>query len=166
MLPKCLSPSFHSIWLTVLEHITTEDFQDGLPSWIWFWWKCQKYEKLLTGTDHSISWQLKIFKMAAVAAIVDIVTKWFSNSKSPCRPNASHRGGHLGCRNETSLAVLNLHVSPMPPTKFQLNPTYHSGADVLPRFSRWPPWWPSWVLERNEFSNYKSPGHPNASHQV
>ena len=32
--------------------------------------------------DHSKSWQLKIFKMAAVAAIVDIITKWFSNSES------------------------------------------------------------------------------------
>ena len=97
------------------------------PSWIWFWWKCPECKKLLTdirmrdgpwSTDNSISWQLKIFKMAAVAAIVDIVTKWFCNSESPCRPNASHRGGHLGCWNETNLVVLNLHVSSKPPTKF------------------------------------------------
>ena len=33
-------------------------------------------------------------------------------------------GGYLGCQNGTNLAFLNLHVSPMPPTKFQLNPTY------------------------------------------
>ena len=39
--------------------------------------------------------------------------------------------GYLGCRNGTNLAVLNLHVSPMPPTKFQLNLTCHSRADVL-----------------------------------
>ena len=66
-----------------------------LPLWIRFWWRCRKCEKLLTdirmkgrpwSTDHSISWpgaklkvskQLKIFKMAAVAVIVDIVTKRF-----------------------------------------------------------------------------------------
>ena len=48
----------------------------------------------------------------------------------------------------------------MPPTKFQLNLTYRSGADVVSGFSRWPPWWPSWILERNEFSNSKSPSHP------
>ena len=40
--------------------------------------------------------------MAAVAAIVDTL-KWFSNSESPCRPNASHHGGHLGCWNGTAI---------------------------------------------------------------
>ena len=65
-----------------------------------------------------------------------------------------------------SKAVLNVHVSPMPPIKFQLNLTYRLGADVVTRFSRGPSWWPSWILERNEFSNSKSPSHPNASQQV
>ena len=78
-------------------------------------------------------------------------------------------GGHLGClgcRNRTNLAFLNLHVSPMPPTKFQFNATHRSRADVVSRFSSWPPWQPSWILELNPFSNSKSPCHPNASHQV
>ena len=75
-------------------------------------------------------------------------------------------GSHLGYRNGISLAVLNLHVSPMPLTKFQLNPSYRSGADVISRFSRWPSWRPSWILEHNEFSNSKSPCHTNASHQL
>ena len=39
-------------------------------------------------------------------------------------------GGHLGYRNGTILAILNLHVATMPPTKFQLNPTDGSGGDV------------------------------------
>ena len=39
-------------------------------------------------------------------------------------------GGHLGYRNGTILANLNLHVATMPSTKFQLNPTYGSGGDV------------------------------------
>ena len=43
--------------------------------------------------------------------------------------NGRH-GGHLGYRNETILAILNFHVATMPPTKFQLNPTYGSGGDV------------------------------------
>ena len=38
-------------------------------------------------------------------------------------------------------------------------------TDVVSRFSRWPPWWPSWILEWN-FSNSNSPSHPNATHQV
>ena len=29
-------------------------------------------------------------------------------------------GGHLGYRNGTILAILNLYVATMPPTKFQL----------------------------------------------
>ena len=33
-------------------------------------------------------------------------------------------------RNRTILAILNLHVATMPPTKFQLNTTYGSGGDV------------------------------------
>ena len=37
------------------------------------------------------------------------------------------QGGHLGYRNGTNLAILNLQVATMPPTKFRLNPTYGSG---------------------------------------
>ena len=39
-------------------------------------------------------------------------------------------GGHLGYRNRMLLAILNLHVATMPPTKFHLNPTYETGEDV------------------------------------
>ena len=35
----------------------------------------------------------------------------------------SRHGGHLGYRNGTILAILNLYVAPMPPIKFRLNPT-------------------------------------------
>ena len=41
-----------------------------------------------------------------------------------------HRGNHLAYRNGTILAILNLHVATMPPTKFQLNSTYDSGGNV------------------------------------
>ena len=40
------------------------------------------------------------------------------------------RGGHLGYRKGRILAILNLHVATMPPTKFQLNPTYGYGGNV------------------------------------
>ena len=39
-------------------------------------------------------------------------------------------GGHLGYQNEMILAILNLHAATMPPTKFQLDPTYGSRGDV------------------------------------
>ena len=79
----------------------------------------------------------------------------FSNSESLCHCDASHQvsaqsdlrfgrrcqfgrrcclknfkmAGHLGYRNGTILAILNLHVATMPSIKFHLNPTYHSGGD-------------------------------------
>ena len=62
-------------------------------------------------------------------------------------------GGHLGYRNGTIFAVLNLYVSRMPPNRFQLNPTYvpeqMSFQDFQAGLSRWP----SWILDRNQFSN-------------
>ena len=40
-------------------------------------------------------------------------------------------GSHHGYRNKMVLAILNLHIAPMPPSKFWLNLTYHSGADEV-----------------------------------
>ena len=83
------------------------------------------------------------------------------------------------------LAILNLHVTPMPPIKFRLNLTYHleemwfeeflgywnktflailnfrSGAED---FLRWLPWWSSWISEQNFSSSSKSPCCLNAFH--
>ena len=144
------------------------------------------------------------------------LSEWnrFSSSESPCLPNASHQisihitlreqmsfqdfqaghhGSHLRYWNGKNLPILNLHVTPMPPTKFGLNLTYRSGADlvwrfqdghhgghlgyhtystcglggdVVWRFSRWTTWLLSLILEQNDFSNSKSPCGTNASHQV
>ena len=77
-----------------------------------------------------------------------------------------HHGGHLGYWNKTNLAILNLHVTPMPPTMFGLNPTYSLIADVVWRFSKWPSWRPSWILECNIYSNSESLCCSDVSHQV
>ena len=65
---------------------------------------------------------------------------------------AGQHGSHLGYRNGMILAILNLCLTVMPPIKFQLNHTYGLGGDVVLRISRWPPWRPSWIAERNDFS--------------
>ena len=41
-----------------------------------------------------------------------------------------HHSNYLGYCNPKLLAILNIHVAPMFPTKFQLNPTYNSGGVV------------------------------------
>ena len=49
-------------------------------------------------------------------------------------PMKNFKGGRhgrcLGYWNGTILAILNLHVATMTPTKFQLNPNYGFGGDV------------------------------------
>ena len=92
----------------------------------------------------------------ATMAILDIITKWFSNSEStyqsdhvliqsdlPFRSRCGlkiygHHVGHLWYWNRMTLAILNLYVALMPPIKFQLNPTYGLGGDVVWRIWRWP----------------------------
>ena len=96
--------------------------------------------------------------MGAVAAIVDIVTNVFSNSESPCHPNASHQvvaqsdlpfGSRWGLKIfkiatlgpsqiRTILAILNIYVTPMPPIMFGLNPHYSMGEDVFWKISNGP----------------------------
>ena len=44
-------------------------------------------------------------------------------------------GSHLVYRNGTILAVMDLHVSLMPPTKFQLKLTYSFRGNVVRRIS-------------------------------
>ena len=42
-----------------------------------------------------------------------------------------HSGGHLEYWNKAILAILNLYVALMPQIKFQLDPTYGLGGDVV-----------------------------------
>ena len=72
-----------------------------------------------------------------------------------------HHGGNLGYRNRTILAILNHCVTVLPPIKFWL-----WWPSWISRISRWPPWRPSWISERNDFSNSESLCHCDASHQV
>ena len=59
-------------------------------------------------------------------------------------------GDHLEYWNKTILAVLNLHVAPMPPDKFQLKMTKWLTGDVVEEF---------------QHGRY-GPCDPNASNQV
>ena len=54
----------------------------------------------------------------------------------------------------------------MVPSKFGVNWPFGSGEEAKNRFSRWRPWWPSWISDRNDFSYFWSTSHPDASYQV
>ena len=64
----------------------------------------------------------------------------------------------------TILANCDLQVTPMLPTKFQINWPFGSGEEAKNRFSRWLPWWPSWISDRNDLSCFLSTSHPYASY--
>ena len=97
------------------------------PPWllseIWFWYRCRECEKILTDI---------LMRDGQYPGV--LTTEDFQDGCC---------GSHLGFCNKMVLAVLNLHVGPMPPTKFWLSLAYHSGVDEIRRISRWPPWGPS-----------------------
>ena len=113
--------------------------------------------------------------------------KDFSNSESLCLPSNcgsiqlkvwekmlfeefqdGNIGDHLGYHNRTILAILNFHATQLPPAKFGLNPTQHSGTDMVWRFSRWLSWWPSWIPELLIFAilNLRVPSMPPKKFQL
>ena len=63
-------------------------------------------------------------------------------------------GGHLGFQIGMILAIFDLQVTPMFPSKFEVNWPFGSGEEAKNRFSRWPPWRPSWITDRHDFSYF------------
>ena len=60
----------------------------------------------------------------------------------------------LDFRSERFLAIFDLQVTQMLPTKFRVNWPFGSGENGKNRLSRWPPWWPSWISDQNDFSYF------------
>ena len=75
-------------------------------------------------------------------------------------------GGHLGFPIGMILAIFDLQVTLILPSKFGVNWPFSSGEEVKNRFSRWLPWRPSWISDQRDFSYFLSTGHPDASYQV
>ena len=49
-------------------------------------------------------------------------------------PDGHHHSGHPGYLNDNVLAILNLHVVPMSPTRFQYNGSYQVSVQWLGRY--------------------------------
>ena len=63
-------------------------------------------------------------------------------------------GGYLGFPMGMILAIFDLQVTLMLSSKFGVNWPFCSGEEAKNRFSRWPPWWPSWIYDRHDFSYF------------
>ena len=49
------------------------------------------------------------------------------------------------------LAIFDLQVTLLLPTKFQVNWPFGSGGEAINKFSRGPPWRPSWDFQMERF---------------
>ena len=65
-------------------------------------------------------------------------------------------GGHLGFPIGTILAIFDLQVTLMLPTRFRVNWLLGLGEEAKNRFSRCPPWpWrPTWITDRHDFNYF------------
>ena len=67
---------------------------------------------------------------------------------------AGSHGSHLGFLIGTILAIFDLQVTLVLPTKFRVNWLLSLGGEAKNRFSRWPPWQPSWIYDLHNFSYF------------
>ena len=141
---QCLPSSLGSICITVWGEISFEEFKDGPRGGHL---GCQNRTNLAVLISKSPQCLPLSFSLIQFTVPEQMLFQDFQ---------AGNHGSHLGYWKGTNLAILNLHITQMPPTKFGLNLTYRSRADMVWRFSRWPPWRPSWILEWNDFSNSES----------
>ena len=72
----------------------------------------------------------------------------------------------VGFQTGAVLSTFDLQVTLMLPTKIRVNWPFGSGELVKNRFSRLPPWWPSWNLRRDDFSYFLSTCQPDTIYQV
>ena len=151
-MPRYFLPSFKSAGLSVLEKKFKIDFQDGghgghLGFWIW---------TILALFDLQYNWP-QYFQASLESVGLSVQEKFKIDFQD---------GGHLGFWIWMILAIFDLQVTPLLPTKFQVNWPFGSGEEAKNKFSRWQPWWPSWISDWNDFSYFWSASHPDASYQV
>ena len=148
LLPWCFLPSLESIGLSVQEKGKI-DFQDGRHSGHLEFQIGMTVAIVWSTSDPDASYQVSVQEKKRKIDFQDGL-----------------HGGHLGFPIGTISAIFDLQVTQMLPTKFQVNWPFSSGEEVKNRFSRWPPWPPSWISDRKKFSYFLSTSHPDASYTV
>ena len=79
---------------------------------------------------------------------------WVQEKKRKIDFQDGCHGSHLGFPIGMILAILDLHVTPMLPSKLGVNWPFGSGEEAKNRFSIWRPWRPAWISDRHDFSYF------------
>ena len=101
-----------------------------------------------------ISMILAIFDLQVFLASLESIGPSVQEKKLKIDFEDGSQGGQLGFPIAMTLAIFDLQVTPMLPSKFGVNWPFGSGEETKNRFSRWPPWWPSWIFDRHDFSYF------------
>ena len=64
------------------------------------------------------------------------------------------------------LAIFDLQITPMLPTKFKVSKIFDSGEEAKNRLSRWLPWQTSWISDQKDFSYFLLISQLDPSYQV
>ena len=73
----------------------------------------------------------------------------------------------LDFRSEQFFYLLLIYKSPQSfLLRFESNGLSVQEKKRKNKFSKWPPWRPSWISDQNDFSYFWSTSHPDASNQV
>ena len=180
-------PSFKSIGLPVGEKKWKIDFQDAAKAAILDLrserlYLCLIYPVIpMLPTKFRVNWIFdsgeetkNIWSMAAILDHNDFsyfwstAPRWFlpsfksiglSVQEKKRKMNFRH-GGHLWFPIGTILAIFDLPVTPILPTKPRVDWPFGSGEKSKNTLSRLPPWWPSWISDRIDFSYFWSISHP------
>ena len=83
----------------------------------------------------------------------------------PDFPDGGH-GSHFGFCIGTSFIIFYVQVALIFPTKFRVDWPLGLGEIVQNRFLRRQRWWPFWISNRHNFSNFLLTSCPDTSYQI
>ena len=130
--PRCFLPSFESIGLSVQKKKGKIDFQDG------------HHLGFLIGTILAIL--ISSSHLDASYQFSNQLALWF---RKISEKKSFKMAAILDFQSKQFKLFLDLQVTPMLPTKFQVKWPFSSG-EAKNRFSRWLSWRPSWISDRDE----------------
>ena len=126
------------------------------------------------GHGHGSHLGLRIGKILATFALQDTLIPSFKSVglsvQEKKRKIDFQDGGHLGFPIGMILAIIDLQVNwgYFWSTSYQVSFSWPSGSreEANNRFWRWPPQWPSWISDRNNFSYFDVQVTQDGSYQV